>query len=291
MLHTHGCRSIVIGIEYYLIILCPDQRQAPLSFADLTKFFPHLPADAQVSEEELSLLKEQLYQRLYHETRKMKWEFASLKADTQHDLGSSGIEVEEIVDFLVGYDDNFESAISSCTRMSPLFRKIGKFMSFFDYDVLERLVERYGSDSIKKRLREYEDIFEAFSKRRVIECPSDAFGDSEESERVVTLISDKTLDALTLEDLKKFKYKVNSILGNKLIKVLRVEGGSVKITFRIFEIDKFNITEEQRIILLQEGVISITYGNQHIKVVGKLCKQLSWVSPISLNHVLLTPNQ
>ena len=234
---------------------------APVSF-DLAQFFPYLPTDSQVSDEEQSLLKEQLYQRLYHETKRMKLEFASLKVDIQQDLEDSGVEIEKIIDFLVGYDDNFETDISSCTRMSPLFRKIGKFVSFFDYDVLEYLIDKYGSDSIKKRLKEYEDLFEAFSKRRVIECPSDAFGESEESERVVTLISDKVLDSLTLEDLKKFKYKVNSILGNKLIKVLRVEGGSVKITFRMFEIDKLIITEEQRLALQREGVISITYGDQ-----------------------------
>ena len=212
------------------------------------------------------MLKEQLYQDLYVQTDKMKSKFASFKVAVQRDLESSGIEVETIVDFLVGYDDSFETVLSSCTRMSPLFRKIGKFMSFFDYNILEYLIENYGSDSIKERLKEYEGLFKDFSKRRVIECPSDAFGESEESERVVTLVSDKTLDALTLEDLKKFKYKVNSILGNKLIKVLRVEGGSVKITFRMFEFDKFSITEEQRILLQREGVISITYGDQHIEI-------------------------
>ena len=259
---------MVHGVSKLLNKFC-SLDQAPLSFADLTKFFPHLPADAQISEEELSLLKEQLYQRLYHETETMKLEFASLKVDIQQDLERSGIDIEVVIDFLVGYDDNFETVISNCTRMSPLFRKIGKFISFFDYRVLEYLVDKYGPDSIKKRLKEYEVLLKEFSKRRVIECPSDTFGESEKSERVVTLISDKILDSLTLEDLKKFKYKVNSILGNKLIKVLRVEEGSVKITFRMFEIDKFSITEEQRISLQQEGVISITYGDQHIDISGK----------------------
>ena len=193
----------------------------------------------------------------------MKWEFASFKIDVQHDLERSGIEVEEIVDILTGYDYHFETLLSKCTQMSDLFRKIGKFMSFFDYNTLENLIDKYGSDSIKKRLKKYEGTFEDFSKRRVIECPSNAFGESKKSEKVVKLISDKVLDDLTVAGLRKFKQRVYRILGYKLIKVVNVEGGSVTITFRMFEIDQLIITEEQRILLHREGVISITYGDQY----------------------------
>ena len=210
------------------------------------------------------MLKDKLYQDLSDQTDKMKWAFSSLKKGLQHDLERSGIEVEEIVDILVGYDKHFKTVLSNCTRMSPLFREIGEYMSFFDYNILEYLIDEYGSDTIKKRLKKYEDEFEDFSKRRVIECPSNAFGESEKSEKVVKLISDKELDKLTVADLRKFKQRVYRILGYKLIKVVKVEGGSVKITFRMFEIDKISITKEQRISLQREGVISITYGDQHI---------------------------
>ena len=77
--------------------------------------------------------------------------------------------------------------MSNVSQISQENRKI--CVIFFDCDVLAYLIDKYGSDLIKKRLKEYEGLFKEFSKRRVIECPSNAFGEREESERVVTLIS------------------------------------------------------------------------------------------------------
>ena len=208
-----------------------------------------------MSNDHLLMLKECLYE----ETDKLKLNFASLMLDLKRDL-EQRLSVQEVVDFLVFYDKKFVGVFVECTSFSDVFRKVRGFVSFFDYDLLEHLIDRYGSDLIKKELDEYKGYFLEFSKRRVTECPSNAFSDSGSSEKVLVLIADKIIEDLTLDELKKFNRRVNKILGNKLVKLVRVGGGSICLTFLIFEDSNFTITEEQRQALRKEGVTSITYG-------------------------------
>ena len=65
---------------------------------------------------------------------------------------------------------------------------------------------------------------------------------------------------------------MNKILGNKLAKILCIEGGSIKLVFRTFEDNDLKLTERQFLELHKEGVISITYGNQYIEI--SICGEL-----------------
>lgn len=229
------------------------------SAVDLTKYFPHLQAGTKLSEDHLSNLKE----RLYEETKKIKFNFASFMFDLRKDLEKS-LETEDVVEFLVYYNKNLEPLLSNCNSLSDVLKKVRKFVSFFDFDLLEHLCDKFGSDDIKRKLQVYKDYFEAFSKRRVIECPSDAFGECGESEEVLILVADKTIEDLTVDELKKFKYRVNKILGDKLVRVLSVQGGCIIISFETFKMDEFVFTQEQKEALKDEGVTKISRGNQLI---------------------------
>lgn len=207
-------------------------------------------------------------ERFSEETKTIKFKFASFMFSLRKDLERSQ-EAKDIIDFLVGYDRNFESQLSTCRDFSEVFRKLGKFVSFFDYDLLECLSDEFGSNAIKKKLEDYKDYFEEFSKRHVSVCPSDAFGECEESE-VLVVVADKFIQDLTLGELRIFKYKVSKILGNKLVIVRCIQGGSIVITFQIFEKTKFILTQEQRVALKKEGVREITCGDQLILSPGML---------------------
>lgn len=187
----------------------------------------------------------------------------ALRKDLEQEL-----ETQDIVEFLVYYNKNLEPELSNCSSLSTVFMKVRKFVSFFDFDLLEHLCDSYGSDSMKKKLSDYKVSFATFSKRRVIECPSNAFGECEASEKVLIIVVDKVIEELTLDELKKFKHRVNKVLGDKLVKVLRVEEGSIVITFQTFEEVKFVLTQEQRKALEGEGVIKITLGIQLIYLSG-----------------------
>ena len=232
--------------------------QSQSTVADLTRYFPYLQASGTLSDERLTMLKE----RLYEETDKQKFKFGSLMFELQMDL-EKRLSMDQVVDILVFYNKDFEGVFDECTTFSKVFRKVRDFVSFFDYDLLENLIDEHGSNAIKTKLAKYKDSFREFAKRRVTESPINAFDESDSCERVevLVIVADKIIEDLTLDELKKFKRRINRIMGGKLVKVICVEGGSICITFRIFKDRNFIITEEQRQALQGEGVINITYGD------------------------------
>ena len=193
---------------------------------------------------------------------KIKSNFASLMFSLQRDLEKRH-SVGEVVNIVVFYNNNFDPILAECTNVPDVFRKVSQFVSFFYYDLLRYVIKQGGSDAIKKELHKYKDYFREFSKSRVVKCPSNIFSDRniESPKNILVLVADKIYEDLTIYDLKKFKQRLNLILGNKLLKVLRIKRGSICLTFQVFEDRDFTITEEQRQALQREGVISITYGD------------------------------
>ena len=229
------------------------------SLQEPTACFPYLPCGT-MSEDQFSMLKA----RLRAETNTIKLEFASLMFDLQKDLEKT-LPLEDLVSFLALYDVNYKSVLNNCGSYSEVFFTLRKeAVNFFDYNLLELLINKFGSDTLKVELERYRGYFEEYSQRLVVECPSDAFGECESSKKNLVLVAGKDFETLTLDDLKRFELSVNKILGNKLVMVLRVEGGSICITFRMFEDKNFNITKEQRQALQEEDVTSIIYEDRYI---------------------------
>ena len=230
---------------------------------DHTQYFPYLQESSTLTKERLSMLKE----NLYRETNRLKFKFASLMLKVRKDLEERlpVKDVKDVADILVFYDKNFAGVFHECTDFSSIILKLSDFVSFFDYDLLEQLINEFGSDAIKTELHKYKGDFQEFSKRRVIECPSNAFADRDSGspEKVLVLVADKNIECLTLDELKKFKCRMNEIMGNKFVKVLSVKGGSICIAF---EDRNFVISEKQQQALKREGVISITYGDRHYDI-------------------------
>lgn len=233
-------------------------NSSPTKAVDLTSQFPYLKT-SELSEDELSIL----WSRLYDETYNIKHKFAQLMTKLRKELKDA--DVEEVVYYLVNLDSQmFRNQLYNCTKISKVSMVVSKYVSFFDYDLVEKITDEFGSESLKTQLQNYNKCLEEFAKRRVEQCPSDAFGESEsdikDSDQVCLIITDKIMSDLTLMEVKRLRYKFNKILGkNKLIKVLQIQGGSVKIAFRIVG-DLLDITEKQKVALRREDIISIECG-------------------------------
>ena len=202
-------------------------------------------------------------ERLYEETNKLKLKFASLMFNVENDLEKK-LSVEQIVNILVYYEKDFDDILTECSSFAKVFRKVSHFVSFFDYELLEHLTDEHGSDAIKEEMETYIGYFREFSKRRVTECPSNAFADrdhSESSEQVLVVVADRIIEKLTVDELKRFNRRVSKILGDKLVRVLFVQGGSIYLTFLMIEDRNFTITGEQCEALQREGVTSVTHGD------------------------------
>ena len=209
---------------------------------------------------------------LYRESETIRTRFALLMRNLQKDLEKNN-KLKDAINLLAYYDRDLKEEIRDCTDFASLFLEIRDFVSFFDYKLLKILAKYLGSSEIKKKLKKYKSHFQEFAKRHICECPSDLFGESETADsaiekprRTYVIKIDKSMEKFTLKELENLKCKMNEILGQKFLKVVKVEDGCVQVTFRTFSSSDFVISDEQQRALSSLGVISISCGSESVHI-------------------------
>ena len=232
---------------------------AELSAVDLTPCFPFLSADGKMSEAELSYYR----QKLYSETEDIKRKFAGLVFDLQKSTEES-YEFEDVLSVLLLYDPKFEGVLRGCETIAEAFIRASKFWSFYDYSIIKLLTSKLGNNTNKKELKKYKKSFQEYSRRQICQCPNNAFGDVEESEKELVLRNELNIKEVTIEELDKLQFKMNKMLKVTTMRLLHIDEGCacIKLTFRVLNVDGLQeITEEEKQALRDMGVIEITYGD------------------------------
>ena len=231
----------------------------PLSAVDF-KDFPYL-RPGEMDEDEFSFFLNQLRD----ETRDIKGEFSSLLLHLKKDMEATA-KLEDVVSLLLFniQDDGFEKLMESCKNLADVFRLLFKYISFFDFYLVTLLTYNFSSTSTKKKLKRYKKKFQDYCKRRICECPEDTFSGAEKSDKIYKIKTDKILESYTLEDLGKLQYEIQKILGRKLLHLLKIKDGCVRLTFRVVNDDHLVISEKQKLALCNLGVISVTCGSKII---------------------------
>ena len=219
-----GCEA-----TYRSLLKCVDHETvkkicALKLFQDPTIYFPYLLRGT-MSEEQFSMLKA----RLDEETEKIKFEFASLMFDLQKDLEKT-LPLEDLVSFLAFNNTKYKSLLKNCDSYSEVFLTLKKIVNFFDYDPLEDLIYNLGSNTIKEKLERYRGYFKEYSER-LIEYPVGVFGECKLSKKKVVLVVGKHFETLTFDDLKKFKHRVDKIMGNQIVLCVR-RGSGLSFDFK-----------------------------------------------------------
>lgn len=228
---------------------------------DLGPYFPYFPAGS-MSKEELSY---HLF-KLDEQTTKIKRAFSVLVLDLQKSIEETS-KLEHVMTLLKFYDKNFEEVSHDCRSIADVFHKISKYASFFDFDLIKHLTQKLGSVAMKKKMFKYKKKFQEFSKCRVCECPSDTFGEVDKSEKVYVLKIDKSLSTLTVEELEKLKYNMNSILGcNVLLRLLDIKDGCIELTFRTLKSDDLKIPVKAQQALRKLGVLSLSFSDKSLDI-------------------------
>ena len=152
---------------------------------DLHPSFPYfVPNERHETKEELSFH----LNKLADQTKEIKGVFSGLLVHLKQDMESTA-KLEDVVLFLIVLflinnikDKGFEEVMYNCKNLSEVFRHLSNFVSFFDFDLVKLLAHHFGSPAMKKKLKKYKN--QNYSKRRVCECPKDAFGKAKESDKI-----------------------------------------------------------------------------------------------------------
>lgn len=228
---------------------------------DLGPHFPYLPRDG-TSEQEFSYY----LHELNDQTEELKRQFSILVLELQKDIEKSQKPVADVITILTLQNVKYHELLKDCKSLSEIFQSISAFISFFDFGLIKLLASYSGSTTFQKKMDEYKQKFQDYAKRRVCQCPSDAFGKVEGAEKVYVIKTEKDITKLTVEELGKLEYEMNKILGHKFLRLLNIKNGCVELVFRALEENYFTVTEKQRKHLSQLGVLTISYGNDTITI-------------------------
>ena len=152
---------------------------------------------------------------------------------------------------------------------------IREYISFFNYHVIEHIVNELGTDQDRVELQIYKEEFDEYSKRRVYECPPE-YGSKSSADHVDLVVKvDSVYEEFTVKELQKFQYRLSQIFcvaPQSVLRLCRVEEGCLQLIFQVpsfVQEEIFPLSSEQESALTAEGVIRLTCGDYQF--VAKVC--------------------
>ena len=224
---------------------------------------------------------EELKIRLCIESEEIVCKFWHLHSRVYESLCERKVSVEKLVTHLLSlhafdpvYKDSQKPALQAFFQdlqnagsIERVLYIIKDYVSFFNYHVIEHIVNELGTDQDKVELQNYEKEFDQYSKRRVYECPP-LYGSKSDADHVnLVLKVDSVYEEYTVKELKRFEYRLSRIFcvsPQSVLHLYRVEEGCLQLIFQVpsFVQQKiFPLLSEQEEALVAEGVIKLICGD------------------------------
>ena len=210
--------------------------------------------------------------RLSEDTANIKNKFIALKTRLRRALRSE--TVKEIVRIISRKNDKFREIFEDCDTIDKLLDEAQQHWSFFDYDLIQLLIDSVFEEEhhLIVRLKAYITDFKEYARRRICECPSSVFEDEKKNGKVIVFkIEECNFETMTVGELKKLCFRLNSAIGSYKLRLLKTDPGCVQLTFRALpSADEMiqKLTREEQQALRNMGVLSITYGEQILNLVS-----------------------
>ena len=242
----------------------------------VTSSFPYLKVSGLTPEQQ-----EGLSIRLCVESEDIVHKFWRLHSRVYESLRKQRVPVDRLVAHLLSlhaFDpvykgsqkpalQSFIKELRSAESIEDVLFNIRDYFSFFNYHVIEHIVEGLGTDQDRAELQNYEREFDEYSKRRVYECPPE-YGPKSDAEHVDLVVKvDSVFEEFTVKELKKFQYRLGRIFcvtPQSVLRLCRVEEGCLQLIFQVpsfVQQDIFPLSSDQKSALATEGVIRLTCGD------------------------------
>ena len=158
--------------------------------------------------------------------------------------------------------------MKTAQRIEEAMAIIGDYCSFFNYHIVELIIDILGTTNDKESLSNYKKEFSEYARRHVYECPSE-LGTVTTGDAELFMTLDETYDSYTVSSLQLFVRKLAEILklsSDAGLKLCRIELGSLKLTFQIplfVQKDIFPLSIDQKRALAGLGVVHLSCGDHH----------------------------
>ena len=190
-----------------------------------------------------------LQERLYVESVEMMEKFQNLLSGVTKSLKERDVSKSSILCHLMGlgqlkpvYEDPplpvFRRQLHELKKakdIEEVMLGIGDYCSFFNFQLIEQIVEKLGTDTDRGNMSKYKEDFDKYAIRKVFECPSKVSSTNEKGLIKLYVTLDETYESCTVSHLQLFtsylkkKHNIPSML------ILhQIESGSLKLTFLLF---------------------------------------------------------
>lgn len=195
--------------------------------------FPFLSTSGLSSKE-----KDDLLGKLIQESMEIRFKFSSLVNELEMSLLRGNIDIDIIRDEMKYFGCRDHDAIAAISDVSGAVGAMNESWNFCEFNLLENVLEKFGSGEDRAKLKSYKENLAEFSQRKVNECPEGVFGGStKEDEVVLTVKKNYTNHDVTLSDVQNLCRKLRKEISiedcNMRLICTGMENQSLVLTFGI----------------------------------------------------------
>jgi hypothetical protein len=224
--------------------------------------------------------KEQLHQRLFAESESMEYNFQELFKATRMSLVERKIAVGDLLkhlDCLGSIKPLYKGTtlpVLGCQL--PELRKtasvdnamsvISGYCSFFNFRIVECIIENLGTEKDKTNLEKYKEEFSVYAQRHIFECPAELGEIDEDDHANIFVTLDATYDSYTMTHLYSFVGNLQRVLKIPAmsLRLCRIGQGSLKLIFQLprsIQQTTFPLSSDQEAALRNIGVMLLSCGD------------------------------
>ena len=233
-----------LWILYYVMsILIINVDKTASESATVTKFQPTTPIPSLEK-------KEQLYERRCVESERIIYKFQELFTATKKSLRDEKVSVTELVGHLecLGViKPTFKDSglpplrhklpgLANAETIDTVMSVVKDYCSFFNYHMLEHIINEFGTKQDKQNLASYIEGFTKYAECCITQCPSEVGKMNEDGYANLFVTLDDSFDNCTVSHLNVFIGNLRKILNipsNVVLRLCRINLGSIKLIFQI----------------------------------------------------------
>ena len=162
--------------------------------------------------------------------------------------------------------------LEAADTVSKIFLILKDYLSFFNYHIIEHMIEELGTEEDKAELRKYKNDFAKYAKRRIFESLPE-FGPVSDADHADIFVKvDSQYDNYTVAQVEGFRHKLSEILrlsSEGILRLCRVDKGCFQLMFQVpsfVQHEIFPLSREQEKTLAAMGVIELVCGGYHFLV-------------------------
>ena len=154
-------------------------------------------------------------------------QFQKLVAVTIKSFQERGVPLDELVSHVMAlgaFDPVFKKPLVPAFRrcfktlkaadtIPKVFLVLNDYFSFFNYHIIEHIIEELGTEEDKTELQRYKEHFNQYVKRRIFEGPPESTRPASDAHYIeMFVILDSQYENYTIEEMNRFGKKLSEFL-------------------------------------------------------------------------------